>query len=80
VNGIDVYKNLNDIEFDIDIVNVFRRSAAIPEIIPDVVKKNPSVLWLQSGIRNDEAVQPAVEKGIEVIQNRCITVQYNICL
>jgi uncharacterized protein len=77
--GIKMYKSLDEIDFDIDIVNVFRRSSAIPEIIPDVLKKKPKTLWLQSGIRNDDAVAPAIEAGIEVIQDACIAVEYRFC-
>ena len=80
VDGIKVYKSLTDVEEDIDIVDVFRRSDAIHEIIPDVLKKKPKTLWLQSGIRNDEAVQPAIDAGIEVIQDKCIAVEYSFCL
>lgn len=79
VLGIKVYKSLLEIEHEIDIVNVFRRSSAIPEIMDDVLKKNPKVLWLQSGIRNDEAVQPAADAGIDVVQNSCIAIEYNLC-
>lgn len=79
IDGIKVYKNIKDIPHDIDIVDVFRRSEDIPEIIPDVLEKNPKVLWLQLGIRNDEAVQPVIEKGITTIQNKCILVEYNYC-
>src|SRR3989339_422194 len=60
---IDVYPNLSDIPFEIDIVDVFRRSETIPELIPDVLKVNPKTLWLQEGVRNDEAVKPVIEKG-----------------
>ena len=76
--NITVYKTLNDIPFEIDIVNVFRRSETISEIIPDVINKKPKVLWLQEGIRNDEAVKPAKEAGIEVIQDSCIAVFYRL--
>lgn len=79
VFGIKVYKSLEDYDGDIDIVNVFRRASAIPEIIPSVLKKNPKTLWLQTGIRNDTAVQPAIDAGIEVIQDRCIGIEYNHC-
>ncbi len=79
IDGIKVYKSLRDIEEKIDIVNVFRRSEDIPEIIDDVLYVNPKVLWLQLGIRNDEAVKPVQEKGIITIQNKCIMVTYNSC-
>ncbi len=77
--GIDVYPDLASIPFEIDIVDVFRRSETIPDIIEDVLKKNPKALWLQQGIRNDAAVKPVEEKGIQVIQDKCIAVYYNLC-
>jgi predicted CoA-binding protein len=77
--SIDVYPTLKDVPFEIDIVNVFRRSETIPEIIADVLSVNPKALWLQQGIRNDEAVQPVIEKRIQVIQDKCIAVYYNLC-
>jgi len=76
---IDVYPNLSDIPFKIDIVDVFRRSDTIPEIIPDVLKVNPKTLWLQEGVRNDLAVKPVIEKGIYTIQDKCIAVYYSLC-
>lgn len=76
---IDVYPNLSDVPFKIDIVNVFRRSETIPEIIPDVLKVNPKTLWLQEGVRNDIAVKPIIEKGIYTIQDKCIAVYYSLC-
>jgi hypothetical protein len=77
--GIKIYQKLTDIEQDIDIVDVFRNSNSIPDLIPDVLIKKPKVLWLQLGIRNDEAVKPAEEEGIQVIQDKCIAIEYNYC-
>jgi uncharacterized protein len=76
---IDVYPNLTSIPFKIDIVDVFRRSETISELIPDVLKVKPKTLWLQEGIRNDEAVKPVKESGIYTIQDKCIAVFYNLC-
>ncbi|MDP4192258.1 MAG: CoA-binding protein, partial [Bacteroidota bacterium] len=64
VDGITIYGSLKDVPFEIDIVDVFRRPEAIPEIIDDVMAIRPKVLWLQSGIRNDQAVAPVIELGI----------------
>lgn len=79
IEGMDVYASLKDIPFKIDIVNVFRRSEDIPQLIPDVLAINPKVLWLQLGIRNDEAVAPVIEKGIVTIQDKCIKIEHGIC-
>jgi len=79
IEGMDVYSNLTDIPFDIDIVNVFRRPEDIPQIIPDVLAVKPKVLWLQLGISNDEAVQPCIDNGITTIQDKCIKIEHSIC-
>jgi len=79
IEGMEVYANLKDIPFEIDIVDVFRRSEDIPQVIPDVLAVNPKVLWLQLGIRNDEAVKPVIEKGIVTIQDMCIKVEHGMC-
>jgi hypothetical protein len=76
---IEIYPNLASIPFPIDIVNVFRRSETIGELIPDILKVNPKTLWLQLGIRNDDAVKPVLSKGITTIQDKCIAVYYNMC-
>ena len=79
INGIEVFPKLTDIPFQIDIVDVFRRSADIPDIVDDVLKVKPVVLWLQQGIKNDDAVKPVIEAGTKVFQDMCIAVYYNLC-
>ncbi|PKL89123.1 MAG: CoA-binding protein [Ignavibacteriae bacterium HGW-Ignavibacteriae-2] len=79
LDGIPVFENLKEIPEKIDIVDVFRRSEDIPQIIPDVININPKVLWLQLGIKNDEAVKPISKKGITVVQDECIYIQHNNC-
>lgn len=79
IEGMEIYAKLQDIPFKIDIVNVFRRSEDIPQIIPDVLAVNPKVLWLQLGIENNDAVQPCIEQGITVIQNKCIKIEHSYC-
>lgn len=78
-DGIKIYNSLLEIPHQIDIVNVFRRSEDIPEIMSDVLENNPKVLWLQLGIYNDTAVGPAIAKGIKVIQDTCIKVEHSFC-
>ncbi|MCP5064640.1 MAG: CoA-binding protein [Ignavibacteriae bacterium] len=78
-NGIKVYNSLEEISESIDIVNVFRNSNDIPFLIDDVLKAKPKVLWLQLGIRNDEAVASVIEEGITTIQNMCIKVEHSYC-
>jgi len=79
IEGMEVFKSLKDIPFKIDLVNVFRKSKDIAELIPDVIDINPDYLWLQLGIRNDEAVKPVLEIGIKCVQDYCIKVEYLNC-
>jgi predicted CoA-binding protein len=64
---------LSDLTTPIDLVDVFRRSEAIPEHLEDILSMRPlpKVVWLQLGIQNDEVAQQLSEAGIEVVQNRC---------
>jgi uncharacterized protein len=80
IPGIPVYKSISEIPYQVDIVNVFRKSETIADIIPEVVKINPKCLWLQEGIRNDEAVQAAFDGGISIVQDKCIWICFNQCL
>ncbi len=79
IEGIPVYKSLTEIPFKVDIVDVFRRSEFIHEIIDDVIKIQPKVFWLQLGIRNDEAVKGLIDQNITVVQDNCIAIQHNHC-
>lgn len=76
---IDVYPSLEDIPFEVDIVDVFRRSEHIPELVDAVKKIKPKVLWLQLGIRNDAAIKEVSEAGIETVQDTCIAVMHSYC-
>ncbi len=79
IDDIIVYPKLTDIPFTVDIVDVFRRSDKIPELVDDVIKIKPKVFWLQLGIFNDEAVKKIADAGIEVVQDLCIKVEHKYC-
>jgi predicted CoA-binding protein len=74
--GRAVYRRLIDIPCDVDIVNVFRRSTDIPPHVDDILAKRPKAVWFQLGIRNDEAAEVLARAGIQVVQNRCLMVDY----
>lgn len=61
-----------------DIVNVFRRSEAIPQVADELLAlpadRRPPVVWLQTGIRHDEAAARLVAAGFRVVQDRCLGV------
>jgi len=70
------YKEITDVEGDIDIVDVFRPSEDVLPFVRDAIKKNPKVIWLQEGIHNEEAENLAREHGIDVVFNRCMLAEH----
>jgi uncharacterized protein len=73
--GQPVYRRLVDVPGDIDIVNVFRRPEHVPPLVDDIIAKRPRAVWMQMGIRNDEAAERLARAGIDVIQDRCLKVE-----
>jgi predicted CoA-binding protein len=72
VLGERAYPSLLDVPEEIDVVDVFRRADKTPDIARQAVQKGAKVLWLQSGIINDEAADIATEGGLDVIMGVCI--------
>jgi uncharacterized protein len=64
--------NLQVIENQVDIVNVFRRSEFVPEIVEAAIRKNAKCIWLQEGITHPQATSRAEQVGLIVVSNRCI--------
>ena len=70
------YKEITEVEGNIDIVDVFRPSEDVLPFVRDAIKKNPKVIWLQEGIHNEEAENLAREHGIDVVFNRCMLAEH----
>jgi uncharacterized protein len=68
--GRKVYRRLADIPGPVDLVNVFRRPSDIPPHVDDILAKRPRAVYVQLGIRNDEAALRLAEAGILVVQDR----------
>jgi len=76
VLGEEPYECVADIPTTVDIVDVFRRSEKVMPVARDAVAAGAKVLWLQSGVINEEAAAYATEHGLTVVMNRCIKVDY----
>ena len=74
--GQKVYRSLAEIPEDIDLVNIFRRSADVAKHTEDILAKNPKAVWLQSGIRNDAVAETLAKAGIKVVQDLCLMVEH----
>ena len=76
--GQKAYRTLAEIPGEIDLVDVFRRSADIFGHLDDILAKRPRAVWFQSGIRNDEAAARLASAGIKVVQDRCLMVDHRM--
>jgi predicted CoA-binding protein len=70
--GEKSYPSLSDIPGKIDLVNVFRRSVFVPDIVDEVIRLKLPALWLQEGVIHEEAAEKARQAGIFVVMDRCI--------
>jgi predicted CoA-binding protein len=76
VLGLKTYATLYDLPEVPDIVDVFRRHDAIPEVVDQAIDIGAKVVWLQLGLRHDEAAQKAIDAGLLVVQNRCLKIEH----
>ena len=76
INGEKVVTSLEKISEPIDIVDIFRPSKETPGIANEAVKIGSKVLWLQYGIRNEDAKKIAEDAEVQYIENKCIKQEY----
>lgn len=74
--GERVYRKLADVPGEIDLVDVFRKASDLPGHLEDLLAKRPRAVWLQSGIRNASFAEQLARAGIDVVQDRCLMVEY----
>ena len=76
VLGEKCYPSLDAIPVPVDVVDCFRRAEEIPAIAEAAIAIGARVLWMQLGIRNEEAAARAEAAGLEVVQDRCMKIEY----
>ncbi len=76
--GGKVVGTLADIEGPVDMVDIFRRSDAVPAIVDEALVhlQNLRTVWMQIGVENAQAAATAEARGIDVVQNRCPKIEY----
>lgn len=72
VLGEKSYASVTEIPEAVEIVDVFRRSEFVPEIVEQAIAKGAKVLWLQEGVVHEEAARRAEAAGLKVVMDRCI--------
>jgi len=78
VLGSPVYARLADIPFPIDMVDIFRNSAAAGGVVEEALAlaPKPKAIWMQLDVRDDEAAQKAEAQNVKVVMNRCPKIEY----
>ena len=74
--GEEVYAKITDIKENVDIVDVFRPSKEVLAIAEDTVKIDAKVLWLQLGIRDENAKELVEKNHIQYVENKCTKMEY----
>ena len=75
--GQKVYGSLTELPAKADMVDIFRNSEAAGPITDDAIKHGAKIVWMQLGVRNDEAAQRAEEAGLKVVMNRCPKIEHS---
>jgi uncharacterized protein len=72
VLGEKAYRSLDDVPEHIDIVDIFRRSEMVPEVVDAAIRIGAHGVWMQEGVVHEEAASKARAAGLEVVMDRCI--------
>lgn len=76
--GETVYADITSVPDAVDMVDIFRRSEAVPQIVDDALARWPALqtIWMQIGVMHDAAAAVAEARGVTVIQDRCPKIEY----
>ena len=72
VLGERAYPDLDSVPEPVDMVDIFRRSEFVPEIVEAAIRKGAKAIWMQEGVVHEAAAERAEEAGIAVVMDRCI--------
>lgn len=75
--GEKAYGSLREIPFDFDVVDIFRPSDQVGPVVDDAINTKAKVVWMQLGIRNDQAAEKAKRAGKLVVQDRCMRAEHS---
>jgi predicted CoA-binding protein len=74
--GEKAVASLDDLDAPPDMVQVFRKSEEAPAVVDDAIRVGAKVLWMQLGVRHDEAAKRAEDAGLDVVMDRCPKIEY----
>ncbi len=74
--GRKCYPSLREIPTPVEIVDIFRNSAAVPGIVEDAIAVGAKVIWMQLGVIHEQAAERARAAGLEVVMDRCMKIEH----
>ncbi len=76
VLGERSYPSLREVPEKVDVVDIFRRPEAVPEIVTEAIEIGAPVVWMQLGVANEQAAQQAQEAGLTVVMDHCMKIEH----
>jgi predicted CoA-binding protein len=76
VLGRKSYPSVLEVPDPVEVVDIFREPAAVPEIVEQAIGKQAKVVWMQLGVINESAAERAREAGLEVVMDRCMKIEH----
>src|SRR5260370_34901904 len=73
--GRACYASVRDVPSPVEIVDIFRETAAVPAVVEDAIAADAKVGWMQLGIVHEEAAERARQAGLEVVRDRCVKIE-----
>jgi len=80
VLGEKAYSSLCDVPEEIDVVDIFRKPEAVPEIVDEAIAVGAKVVWMQEGIAHNAAADKARASGLQVVMNKCILKEHRLAM
>ncbi|MCU0494321.1 MAG: CoA-binding protein [Chloroflexaceae bacterium] len=76
VLGEKAYPDLLSIPFEVDVVDIFRRPESVGPHVEEAIQKGVKAVWMQLGIRNEQAAAAARNAGLPVVMDRCMKIEH----
>jgi predicted CoA-binding protein len=74
--GLRSYGSVRNVPPPVEIVDIFRETAAVPSIVEEAIEVGAKVVWMQLGVIHEEAAERALEAGLEVVMDRCVKIEH----